>query len=235
MRWTLLVAAVLSPCALSASPFGTAAVSDAELGTMRGGILLPNGLDLTLGVAIETSIDGQVALRTVVDGAGRISVFSGGEAPQSARPTADATETRAQAPMVTINRGGAGTVMSPVMAAGNANVVVARGPAADPAAGGGVPLSLDANGAAVATPFGAVTLEQTARGAEVVLSNPTLQLRQLVGSATGVVVANTADNRAIDTIATVNIELGNASLLVGSNLLRIDSIAAEAAARNPFR
>lgn len=233
MRAMMFMAVVLAPTMLSATPFAAVAVSDHELASMRGGILLPNGLDLTLGVAIETSIDGQLALRTVVDSSGGIQVFSGGDSPRSEWLSTRSAEAAPAAPMITINRGASGTVVSPATVMPAVQVGVTRGPAAPTA--GGTSLALEANGAAVATPFGSVTLEQTARGAVVVLSDPTLQLRQLIGSATGVVVANTADNRAIDTIATVNVDLANATALVGSNLLGIDSIATEAAARSPFR
>jgi hypothetical protein len=175
-----------------------------------------------------------VALRTVTDQAGNVQVFTGGAATAAGQGAAAAGDAAPSAPMVTINRGGAGTVIGPAMPMPSLQVAVTRG-GGGPAAAGGTPLPLEPNGAGLATPFGTVTLEQTARGATVVLTDPTLQLRHLIGSATGVVVANTADNRAIDTQASVNVELGNATALVGSNLLQIDSLAAEAASRNAMR
>lgn len=231
MRGALALAALLAPAVAAASPFGVAAVADNELAAMRGGVRLPNGLDVSVGITLETRIDGQLALRSVAGTDGSVQVFSGGPAAMTAK-AAPGRSTPA-APTITINRSGAGTVIAPALATPNVSVGVTRGPAAP--ATGGTPIALEANGAAVATGFGSLRLEKTAQGSAVVLSDPTLLVRQLIGTATGVVVANTADNRAIDTTASINVDLRNATALVGSNLLAIDTIAADAAARSPFR
>jgi len=43
---------------------GLSAMSDAELGDMRGGILTPLGLEIGFGAEVRTYVDGQLALQT---------------------------------------------------------------------------------------------------------------------------------------------------------------------------
>lgn len=231
MRHALLaLLAVARP--VLASPFGDAAtVADQELATMRGGVMLPNGMDVSIGIAIETQVDGQLALRTHFSTEGGLQIFTGGAA--TARPAASAGSA-VTPPTVRVERGGVGTVISPTMSLPNVRVAVTQGPAtAGPPSGTEVPVA--ANGATVDTAFGAIRLQQGAGGSVVVLDNPTLELRHLIGAATGIVVANTADNRAIDTVATVSIQLNNAMPALENGALRIDRIAADAGiVRNPL-
>jgi hypothetical protein len=231
-RMIAAATAALLAAGAAASPFRDAAVvGDDELGTMRGGVLLPNGLDVSVGIAIETRVDGMLALRTLFTTEGGVQVFSGGEAMMRPQAVPTAAQASSGAPMLRIDRNGVGTTVVPAMTLPNVQVGVSRGAAAMP--GGGAPLAVTPNGDAVGTPLGAVRLEQGDRGVSVVLSSPTLELRHLLGDATGVVVANTANNRAIDTVANVNIDLRNASELVGSNVLQIDAIATAASSWNP--
>ncbi|MCB4858175.1 hypothetical protein K7W03_01060 [Sphingobium sp. PNB] len=76
--------------------------------------------------------------------------------------------------------------------------------------------------------LGAVSVAQAEGGAAVMLKGPDLEIQHLAGSNTGVLIANTLDNRSIDTIANVNIALGDAAVPVGNMILRIESVVLDA-------
>ena len=97
-----------------------------------------------------------------------------------------------------------------------------------------VQLALKVNGTAMTTSFGSVRVEQDDVGSVVILTTPSLQLEHLVGAATGVLIANTADNRVIETIATVNVQLSDAAVPIGNTLLQIEAIALDAAGRGMY-
>lgn len=76
--------------------------------------------------------------------------------------------------------------------------------------------------APMATAFGDVSVQSTVGGPHVLLVGPDLQIRHMIGSAS-TLVANTANNRAIDTSTVVQIDLPNLDGLgLGSILSRID-------------
>lgn len=50
---------------MASAAFAQPGVPDGELAGMRGGMALPGGLTLALGVDIRTMVDGQLALRSV--------------------------------------------------------------------------------------------------------------------------------------------------------------------------
>lgn len=172
-------AACVACAACADSPFSHAArASDAALATMRGGTLLPNGLNVTIGIDIQTRVNGELAVHTVL--------------------SSDASAVQA--------------------------LQVSSG---DP---GQAPITVDA--AALATTHGALGFSRDQRGAVVTLRSDTLVVQHLLGAATGVVVANTADNRSIDTVTTIGIELEGAWPVATNAMFSIGAIAADAAARN---
>src|SRR5690606_26638845 len=63
----ILQAAVLPlpPVETQAPPFTRAPVADAVLAEQRGGIRLPNGIDVDLSIDTITAIDGRIVLQTV--------------------------------------------------------------------------------------------------------------------------------------------------------------------------
>ncbi|WP_294395446.1 hypothetical protein [uncultured Sphingomonas sp.] len=195
----------------------TVRVPDTVLATMRGGVRLPNGLDLSLGIDIQTWIDGQLALRTVYASDGSqpgVRVFTGGAMPA---PTVPPTATlssggEAGVPLLIVDRSPTGPTIVPTGAVGAATVNIVDG---DPAIwlGGGdqTPVPVTPNGPAVAAPPGDLRFTIDADGAAVTLRTPTLEVRQLVGQATGVIVANSGNNTAIDTVSAVNVDLGGLS------------------------
>ncbi|HEX8668020.1 MAG TPA: hypothetical protein VF727_06580 [Allosphingosinicella sp.] len=175
----LLVCAAAAPAA-AAGPFGKAPVSDADLGRMRGGFLLPGGLDVSIAVQSSTSVDGTPVLRTLFIAA------SGG-------------------PSLTVfgqNGGGLTQI--------------------DTSSSGG---SAGASG-------GTVRVEGSGSGTQVILTAPQLEVRHLVGQAVGSMVANSGNDVTIDVDTVVDIQIGNGNPLnLGPNMLRVDTLASDVAAR----
>lgn len=198
---SLLLAATFIAAPAAASPFGDAvALGDAELGAMRGGIQLPGGIMATIGVAIETRVDGRLAVRTQISSeAPGVSVFAGG--PASA-PDALTVRAGGGAPDIRIERNNAGTVVTVTPTAPATTIRIGAMPA--PA---GTPLALTPGGPGVATALGTVTLNQVNGGFVTELSGPTIAVRQLLGQAVGTIIANNADNRVIDTVTNIDVAL----------------------------
>ncbi|WOK35933.1 hypothetical protein [Sphingomonas sp. C3-2] len=177
-------------------PFaGAARLDEAELDRMRGGFLLPNGLDIALGLEIATLVNGEVALRTVLtlDQGSAINVYTGGSAPASG-----------DGPQV--------------------NLGSAEGPGSG--LGAGVPVT--PNGASINTPMGQISLEQGDRGSVVVLAGNALELRHMIGSITGAVVANTGNDRVIDTVVTVNLDMRNSDIPTTTSLVQLETMLVNA-------
>ena len=188
-------------------------VTDRELATMRGGVRLPNGLDLALGIDIQTRIDGLLALHTVYASEGSqpgIRVYTDGAKPV---PTAPTTQTIAAGPvagtpLLVVDRSPSGTTILPTSATPAATVNIVNGDPSTWLSGAGqiqVPVAL--GGPAVSTPAGDVSLAADRNGAVVMLQAPGLAVQQLVGQAAGVVIANTVSDRVIDTVSSVNVDL----------------------------
>ena len=179
------------------SPFaGAARLDEAELDRMRGGFLLPNGLDIALGLEIATLVNGEVALRTVLtlDQGSAINVYTGGSAPAS---------------------GGDGPQVNLGSAEGSGSGL-----------GAGVPVT--PNGASINTPMGQISLEQGDRGSVVVLAGNALELRHMIGSITGAVVANTGNDRVIDTVVTVNLDMRNSDIPTTTSLVQLETMLVNA-------
>lgn len=201
IRLLMLTAACAMPTvAWGAGPFSDSArVSDDTLAGMRGGMTLPNGMQVGLGIRMDSFVDGQLVLRSVLtpgseDG---LQIYTGGsDSAQSPQSQSSST------PVVTVTTGGTG----------------GAGPLDD----GAVPLDLQPGGMAE-TPAGTIRVEpDNAGGAVVVLESPTLELRHLLGAATGQLIANSANNRQIDTITEINVDVQGPLPLSGSDMLRID-------------
>lgn len=221
MLWTGLSATWSlgwAPAALAdTSPFpNTASVYDADLDRMRGGFLLPNGMDIAIGIEIDTLVNGALALRTVltVDQSSTLSIFSGGELAASGQD------------------GGNGASSA---VPGLPSIRVTQDPSAPPAPGPGQEqLVITPNGPPVTTQWGAVQLQQDSNGAVVVLTGSALELRHMIGTLTGTLVANTANDRVIDTMVTVNVDLRNSAVPIGNSMIRLEPIMLGAAGRGLF-
>ena len=161
---------IVATAPVSAQVLSQPALPDTELAKMRGGIALPGGANVAIGIVIDTQVDGALALRTV---------FS--------------TET----PGVSAYAGSGATAIG---------------------AGG------------VATSLGRATLTQGQGGSTAALAGADLAVQQMIGQSTGTIVANTANNRVIDTITTINIDL-HGQILPPGITSAIESVARSVADR----
>ncbi|HJT39553.1 MAG TPA: hypothetical protein VJ762_04370 [Sphingobium sp.] len=232
-----------------ANPFGTAPVSDGMLSSMRGGYELPNGMLISVGVQIETYVDNSLALRTVLNVTDRAKAALEIVVPSASKLGLSnpqvAAALPASAPVVT-NPVAIADPTSIVQATPVVSAIAVAPLAADPApAAPAVQIAAassagDAQMPGVIAPadvqihsdLGVVTVEQTSSGAAVLLKGPDLQIEHMTGNATGVLIANTLDNRVIDTVATVNISLTDSAIPVGNILLKIESIVLDAVGTN---
>jgi hypothetical protein len=202
----------VQPIVVKAPPpslFDSPRVSDADLADMRGGFNLPDGLNVAIGIDVETRIDGVLALHTVYNSDGPdagIHAYAGDSGPASSGGTV--VPGAAPGASVSVSRSSSGTTVISTPSAGPTNVtmVSTAAPAASSTAGA---LPLTANGAAVQTASGSYTLTTNDRGNIVTFNGPSIEVQHLIGQATGVVIANTANDRTIDTTSTVNIDMSN--------------------------
>lgn len=197
-----------------APPFpAEARVADDELDRARGGFILPNGMDVAVGIDIQTLVNGTLALRTVLNTADNgLPVVFAGTGGTSSTPSGEGNST---------------------VVPGVGVVRVVEGPAPPAEAGAGQQaIELTPNGPAVLTQLGSVQLAKDEAGSIVVLNGDSLELRHMIGNFTGTLVANTANDRSIDTVVTVNIDLQNSAVPVGNAMLRWESIAVESVGRS---
>lgn len=143
---------------MASAAFAQPGVPDRELAGMRGGMELPGGLTLDLGVDIRTMIDGQLALQSVY---------------------------RSDGP--------------------DAGLHVSAGQ------GGQTALTTGAN------------------GSTATFTLPDAAVQQIIGDRIGAVVSNSGDNRAIDTTATVSVNLGGLAAQQIMSGFALDRLAAAAA------
>lgn len=232
MPFALMLAAMLaSPPALE--PGNTRAVSDAELATMRGGVQLPNGLNVAIGIDIQTRIDGVLALHTVFSSEGPaagIRVYTDGPGGPSSVPGSVTVATGDPSwPSVAVSRTPTGTTVTAGGAGNPPSVNIVAGPAPDwPNAGGQNVVPVTANGPAIEASSGSIRLTADDSGAQVTLVTPATEIRHLVGQATGAVIANTADDRSIDTVSTINVNLLGLPVALMNGVLLVNRIAADA-------
>ena len=211
------------------------AVPDARLANMRGGILLPNGTSVVVGIALETRVDGMLALRTQFSTeAPGVQIFAGGPGTTIVNlPETTIPGNQNGVPEVRIDRGATGTVIGAVPATLVTNVRLGVGSDSEAARLPGVVIPVTENGAAVETALGAVRLVRTAGGTITELNGPDLAVQQLVGQATGTIVANTASNRVIDNVTWVNVAV-NGNLLPSGLTSSIERVAQAVADRARF-
>jgi hypothetical protein len=188
-------------------------VPDLELARMRGGLRLPNGLDVSLGIDIQTRVNGLLALHTVYASEGLVTgvrVFADGANPVPIAPTTQTVSATATpgTPTLIVDRSPTGTTIIPSINTPAATVNLVNGDQSTWLSGDGQQqIPVQPNGPAIATPNGDVRLMTTDAGTVVTLQTPTLLVRQLLGQATGIVVANTANDQTINTISSVNVDL----------------------------
>ncbi|WP_022681638.1 hypothetical protein [Sphingobium bisphenolivorans] len=234
MRRRLLAASALglplsicSPAA--ANPFGTPPVSDRSLSSMRGGFELPNGMNVAVGVQIDTYVDNSLALRTVLTVTDKVSSALEITVPSAVAAVTPNPIANAVTPVaVNLQTGPSPSVQAPAV---NPDALAVSVPIS--AAGSAAPTALPAN-MEIRSDLGTLSVAQTDKGPAVILKGQDLEIQHMTGSSTGVLIANTMDNRAIDTIATVNISLSDSAVPVGNIMLRIESVILDAVGRDVY-
>lgn len=219
-----------------ARPFDAKPVSEPQLAQMRGGVLLPNGIAIAIGIDIQTRVDGLLVLHTIYASDGPIigaRVFTDGAAqPETAPGTITVTTPdNAGTPIVTVARTPTGTtvVANPGRPGATVNLVAA--PASFwVTADGQQQVPLAENGAPVRQGPGSFGLSSAGGTITSTLAASDYEIRHFIGRVTGTAVTNTGNDRAIDTVSSVNIDLQGGlpaltpsliqSLMVGSDAVR---------------
>jgi hypothetical protein len=189
-------------------------IPDRKLDRIRGGFLLPNGMDIDLGITVDTRIDGGLVLSTVltVDDAAHLAVYTGGSGPQQTTAT---------------------LVLVPGPN-GPSLVRVTQDALPSPGGSGRQPIAAISNGTPVQTPWGAVQLAQSDTQSTVLLVGEGIELRHMIGAITGALVANTGSNRVIETMVTIDLDIRHSAIPTGTMMLGLDTLLAGAAARGAY-
>lgn len=231
----LLVMALLTAASPLINTSDIPPVPDRELARLRGGVLLPNGLNVAVGIDIQTRIDGVLALHTIYTSEQPnpgIRVYTDGTNSPATAPTTTTVTTDGTSPMVSVARSPTGTTIVTSSSSAPMTVNVVSGPTSGWLnAAGQTMVPVVANGPAVAASSGVISLANDGTGARVTLTAPSLQVEHLVGQATGAVVSNTANNRVIDTVSSVNVDLVGIPAGLSGGVLMVNRIAADAASR----
>ena len=207
-----------------------ARVPDRQLGAMRGGMRLPNGFEVAIGIDIQTRVDGILVLHTIYASDGPImgvKVYTDGTDGERYAPgTIVVMAPNSPAPIIVTTRSPSGTTIAPGSSSGASTVNLVNGPETTWVTADGqneVPVTVD--GGPVTTGPGTFSLRSASNGVTSELDTADLQIRHLIGQATGVVIANAGSNRAIDTVSSVNIDLQNVAPLVATSIFSNQALA----------
>ncbi|MBB4616560.1 hypothetical protein [Sphingomonas abaci] len=235
MRRPLPLAALLALAAaapLPAQDLGEP-LADAELATITGKFILPGGGSLALSVTSDTMLNGALVLRTVltVDQGSRVQVYGRSDGSASAPPTAAGAAPAAPvltsgASVLFDRRSGAQIVPPTVSTIRVGGIGAAGAGAAEP---GLTPIAVAAGGPAVRTPDGLVSVATLAGGTQVSLAGDQIGIAHLVGPTVATAILNAGNDRTIDTVTTIGIDLHDAAALaMGSAAMKVDALAADA-------
>jgi hypothetical protein len=230
----MMTALVLLLSIADNSAFAAPPVADDQLADMRGGFRIAGGPDISMAVRTETALDGNLLLRsvyTVDQGQATLLVYApaAGEKVAVARTTAPpARESLGPDSMSISFDRQTGIRMTPAAPFESANVqVMTDAMPAGPQEETRMPLDLS-NGP-VATGSGTVSLNALPVGSRVQLQGDQVNVSHIFGQAFGSVIANTADNRAIESATTVSLDLQGATPYnLGSAALRAEGVALDA-------
>lgn len=233
---TLLATPVMGEAAgagTDAPAFAAPAVSDDDLAAATGKFTLPNGVELALSVTSDTVVNGQLILRTVftIDNDAQLTVF-GRESPSAgAGYEGSNSDTSMQKPGVTISldrQSGIQTI-TPNYAVQQNGTMSVGAPNQDADALGLTKLPVTPDGPATGTIDGTVSVRTLANGSLVTLSGDQLSVANLLGQSVATAITNSANDRTLDTVTNVAIDLRNVQpYLLGSAALRVDTLVLDA-------
>lgn len=223
--------------ALTAAPLPAqemgAPLTDAELAELTGKFILPNGGSLALSVTSDTMLNGALVLRTVltVDQGSRVQVFG---RPDGAAPPAGTIHGAGQAvPVLTsgasvlFDRRSGAQITPPTVSTIRVGGTGTAGAGA--AELGLTPITVAAGGPAVRTPDGLVSVTTLPNGTQVSLAGDQIGIAHLVGPSVATAILNSGNDRTIDTVTTIGIDLHDAAALaMGSAAMKVDALAADA-------
>ena len=220
--WVLLAAtAALAP-----------PVPDHELATMRGGFALPTGLSVAMAVQSDTRVDGTLVLRTVYSidhGAPALQVFAPRDASKTNREAGGASAPTNPGVSLTFDRQNGARFGMTTSVAPNVQVSTGSATGIGMAGDAGAPVNLDSG--SVQVPAGVLDVTRTTAGQRVHLSGDGIDVTHLVGNAIGTAIANTANDRIIDTATTLGLDISGATPNnLGSSMLRVDTLGLDATA-----
>lgn len=209
-------------------------VPDPELAVMRGGLLLPDGLDIAIGIDIQTRLNGALILHTIYSSDGPnagIKVYTDGTTSPATTPATVSVATAAaqSTPTIIVDRATTGTIVAAPAQSAPVTVNLVQGaPSTWLGAAGQNVVPVTANGPAVASEGNSIQLATTGQGSVVTLNGPGLAVQQFVGQATGIVVANTGNDRVIDTVSSINVNVQGISPALMASLFAANRIATSA-------
>ena len=223
-----MITALFLLAQLAAAPsqaLPAAPLPEVVLAEQRGGIRLPNGIDLALAVQTQTAVNGAVVLQTVFaldKGPATLSVYvpKDGEVVPSGANTGAPMAGNA-APTVSYNAR-TGISVTPGVSSGTLRFDARPGGSQQ-----GVPDGLTAiDPAAAAQGSSGVTAKDSRLLRTVTLSAGDLSVAHFAGSAFGSAITNTGSDRSIDTLTTVSIDLRGATPeVIGSALFQVENLA----------
>lgn len=228
---SLLLMMLAAPSQAEANALEAAPLSDEELAGITGKFLLPNGASIAMAVTSDTLVDGQLVLRSVLSVDDRASVNVFGANPNA--PTGPSVPRgggqAAMAPSgVTVlfdRQSGMRTITPTYAAAPTVGVTSQVAPPAGDATAV-IPLPLTP-GAAVETAAGLVSL--SASGRNVTLQGDRIDVTHILGPAFATAIANTANDRTIDTVTTIDLDLTRVTpFSLGSAAIRAGDLALDA-------
>lgn len=227
----------MSAAAAQRAPDEDVRLSDRELATYTGKFVLPNGVELALSVTSDTVVNGQLILRTVltVDRTAQLQVFGRGQQPSGAAPTNGTAAASPQVAGVTIalDRHSGIQTLKPTLAVSQGSAVTVNGAAQGSGALGLVAVPVVAGGPALAVADGTVSVQTVRNGSQVNFVGDQLAITNLVGQSIASAIANSSNDRTIDTVTTVSIEARNlAPYQVGAAQMRVEAMAIDATRRS---
>lgn len=204
-----------------------AALPDAELAKLRGGIRLPSGVDVALSVQTQTRLNGNIVLQTVFradQGPATVTAYAPRSGEVVVAPARDQqAPPAASGPTVTYDAR-SGLTVTP-------GATIPAATAALSGATGVVPAGLEKVADGAVTDNGVIAEASRGSVRTVELQSTDLRVAHLSGTAIGSVVANSGSDRTIDTVTNIAIDLRNAGPdTVGSVMFRVQDVALDALA-----